>query len=270
MKHAGLLLVCLSMLSCTLSLENLPWQKDSSFPAGDPALDLGVLAGLTLVQAETGISPTGYAFFDLRGIRDSSLMALLENYGGTLNVSGCMRDVLENADSVQVILDSRKMATLSPQEARADGFAGIIHVEGADMAGLPNCGTLGANWQKRPDGSYTGTFGRFAAARGKWPFPRRKGGLILWGSDERMDMRVSIGLEDGLDAWAILSFRPETMAQGVEKQVNMFRRQLDSNKHFRDMAKKIRVQREGGRLELAVAWSRHEVRQLLQALRRHR
>lgn len=138
------------------------------------------------------------------------------------------------------------------------------------MAALPACGFLGANWRKNPDGSYTGTFGKFALARSQWPFPRRRGGFILWGSDAGMDMRLSVGLEDGLQARLCLVFRSDAMAQGVEKQARMFLKQLQASKRGRELADKIRMRREASRFELAVDWSRHDVRQFLQALSRRR
>ena len=255
------MLLCFLMVSCA---EKSPGLGRDSF------LSIEIGAGMLAVQAQTGILPAGYAFFDLEGIRNSSLVALLENYGGTLNAAGCMRDILENAKNVQMVFDDREFIVFSRQNAEKKEFSGVVRVDGTDIYTLPNCGEIGGKWKKQEDGSYVGSFGRFAVNTWKWSFPQRKDGLILAGADDRMEMQITVHLENGFHGNAFFVFRSANLAQGIEKQVSMFRKQLASHRKLKGLAEKIRVRRENERFALHVSWSRHDVRQLLQALGRRR
>lgn len=96
------------------------------------------------------------------GIRNSSLIALLENYGGTLNVFGCMRDVVEKATSVQMVFESHKLIVFSREDAAKEAFSGVFHNERVNVDQLPHCSGWCTTWHKQEDRSYVVSLGRFA------------------------------------------------------------------------------------------------------------
>lgn len=118
---------------------------------------------------------------------------------------------------------------------------------------------MGAKWHKQDDGAYVVSLGRFAITSWKWPFPKRKSGILIYGFDNRMHVQMDVSVEEGLQGKVFLVFQNANLAHGVAKQIDMFRKQVASHKRLRELVDKIQMHVENTRLSVVLNWSRHDV-----------